>query len=151
MLHINRCIGAGYEICIFFASYILQGVLQLNRARLILTRYFALSFTINVTFENTFTVMSKIIGPPEFFPLDPIVNKLCNIELCGKKMHQLVANMMLSQYLQLQLSLLWRTTTVFAQIEARASIYLESNLDPAYIRDRPLFETGLYCFKQKSN
>ena len=32
--------------------------------------------------------------------------------------------------------------TVFAQIEARASIYLESCLDQAYIRD------GLYCFKE---
>ena len=38
--------------------------------------------------------------------------------------------------------------TVFAQIEARASIYLESSLDPAYIRDRLLFETGLCCFKE---
>ena len=38
--------------------------------------------------------------------------------------------------------------TVFAQIEARASIYLESRLDQAYIRDRLLFETGLYCFKE---
>ena len=39
--------------------------------------------------------------------------------------------------------------TVFAQIETRASIYLESTLDPASIRDRLLFETGLYRFKQR--
>ena len=41
-----------------------------------------------------------------------------------------------------------KISTVFAQIEARASIYLESRLDQAYIRDRLLFETGLYCFKE---
>ena len=51
------------------------------------------------------TVVSKIIGPPDFSPLDPIVNKSCNIERCGKKTHQIVANMMLSQYLQLSLKL----------------------------------------------
>ena len=28
-----------------------------------------------------------------------------------------------------------------------ASIYLESTPDPGSIQDRPLFETGLYCFK----
>ena len=52
------------------------------------------------------TVVSKIIGPPEFFPLDSIVNKSCNIEYCGNKMHQIVPNMMLYQYLQLKLNLL---------------------------------------------
>ena len=41
--------------------------------------------------------------------------------------------------------------TVFAQIEAWASIYLESSLDPAYIRDRLLFETGLCCFKDRAD
>ena len=37
-------------------------------------------------------------------------NKSCNYEWCGNKMHQNVANMMLSQYLELKLSLLRRTT-----------------------------------------
>ena len=49
--------------------------------------------------------MSKIIGPPEFSPLDPIVKESCNIERCGKKMYPLVANMM-SQYIQLKPNLL---------------------------------------------
>ena len=43
------------------------------------------------------TIVSKIIGPLEFFPLDPIVNMSCNVECCGKKMQQIVANMMLCQ------------------------------------------------------
>ena len=46
------------------------------------------------------------LDPPEFSPLDPIVNKSCNIERCGKKINQIVANKMLSQYLQLKLNLL---------------------------------------------
>ena len=50
-----------------------------------------------------YTVVSKIIGPPEFSLLNPIVNKSCNTERCGNKMHQIITNMMLSQYLQLQL------------------------------------------------
>ena len=50
----------------------------------------------------------------------------------------------------LQGFLIWGST-VLAQIEARASIYLESSLDPAYIRDRLLFETGLYCFKERAD
>ena len=56
------------------------------------------------------TVGSKITGPPEFLPLDPMVNESCNIERCGNKMHQIVANMMLFRYLQLKLSLLRMTT-----------------------------------------
>ena len=31
------------------------------------------------------TLVSKIIGLPEFSPLDPIINKSCNIERAGKK------------------------------------------------------------------
>ena len=37
-------------------------------------------------------------------------NKSCKIECCGNKMHQIVQNMILSQGLELKLSLLWRTT-----------------------------------------
>ena len=51
------------------------------------------------------TVESKIIGPPEFSPLDSVVNKSCNIERFGNKMHQIDPNMMLSQCLQLGLNL----------------------------------------------
>ena len=40
-----------------------------------------------------YTVVSKIIRPPGFSLLDPMVNKSCNIELCGNKMHQIVAYM----------------------------------------------------------
>ena len=56
------------------------------------------------------TVGSEIIGSLELLPMNPIVRKSCNIEHCGKEMHNIVANMMLSQYIQLKLSLLWRTT-----------------------------------------
>ena len=52
------------------------------------------------------TAVSKIIGPPEISSLDPIVNKSCNIERCGNKMHENVPNMMLSQYLQVKLDML---------------------------------------------
>ena len=54
----------------------------------------------------TFTVCSKIIGLPKFLPWDPMVNKSCNIERCSNKMHQVVANMILSKYLQVKLNLL---------------------------------------------
>ena len=42
------------------------------------------------------TVGPRSIGPTwpfHVFPLNPIVNKSCNIECCGNKMHQIVANM----------------------------------------------------------
>ena len=51
---------------------------------------------------HTDTVVSKIIGPLEFLPLDPMLNKPCNIERCGYKIHQIVVNMMLSLYLELK-------------------------------------------------
>ena len=41
----------------------------------------------------------------EFSPFNPIVNKSCQIECCGNKMHQIVQNMILSQGLELKLSL----------------------------------------------
>ena len=46
------------------------------------------------------TVVSKINGPPEVSPLDPIAKKLYNIKCCGNIMHQIVANM-ISQYLHI--------------------------------------------------
>ena len=33
---------------------------------------------------------AKLLDPPEFSPLHPIVNKSCNIERCGNKMHKIV-------------------------------------------------------------
>ena len=56
------------------------------------------------------TVVSKIIGLTIFSPLDSIVYKSCNIECWDNKMHKIFANMMLSQYLHLKLTLLWRTS-----------------------------------------
>ena len=35
--------------------------------------------------------------------MDPMLNMSCNIEYCGYKMHQIVANMILSQYLQVKI------------------------------------------------
>ena len=45
--------------------------------------------------------------PIEFLPLDPMLNESCNIERYDYEMHQIVANMMLSQYyIQLKLNIL---------------------------------------------
>ena len=41
--------------------------------------------------------------------------------------------------------------TVFTRLQAGAFIYLESTFDPAFIRGRRLFETGLYCFQYVLN
>ena len=49
---------------------------------------------------------AKLLDPLECLPLDPMLNKSCNIERCGYKMHRIVANMILSQYLELKVSLL---------------------------------------------
>ena len=49
---------------------------------------------------------TKFLDPPDFHPLLPMVNKLCSNSDCGNKMHQIVPNMMLSQYLEVKLSLL---------------------------------------------
>ena len=54
-------------------------------------------------FSLCITVGSRIIGPPEFVLSHPIVNKPCNIKCYGNKMHQIVANMVLTQYLQFKL------------------------------------------------
>ena len=72
----------------------------------------SLSKTKKVRFCQFFlahTVDSGIIGLPEFLPLNPVVNESGNIKRCGNKMHLIAANMIFSQYLQLKLSLLWRT------------------------------------------
>ena len=55
------------------------------------------------TLRKTCTVVSKIM---EISPIGSFVKQSCNIERCGNKMHQIVANMMLSQYLELKLLLL---------------------------------------------
>ena len=39
------------------------------------------------------TVPQKVFGSLQMFPLSPIVNKFCNIEGCGNKMCETVANM----------------------------------------------------------
>ena len=38
----------------------------------------------------------NIWAPLELFPLNSVVNKLCNIECCGNKKHQIIQNMILS-------------------------------------------------------
>ena len=48
----------------------------------------------------------KVWAFSNFFPLNPTVNKLCKIECCGNKVHQIIKDMMLSQGLELKLSLL---------------------------------------------
>ena len=39
---------------------------------------------------------SEMLDPLDVFPLNPIVNKSHNIECCGNKMTQIVANMIVS-------------------------------------------------------
>ena len=41
---------------------------------------------------------AKLLDPLEFLLLGPMLNKSCNIEHCGNKMHQIFTNTMLSQY-----------------------------------------------------
>ena len=54
--------------------------------------------------KSELQLAAKLLNPLNFpHSLDPTVKKLCNIERCGNNMHQMVANMMLAQYLQLQL------------------------------------------------
>ena len=51
--------------------------------------------------QNWLQLASEILDPPGIFPLNPIVSKSCNIESCGNKMHQIIANLIVSEYLQL--------------------------------------------------
>ena len=56
------------------------------------------------------TVGIRCIQPPDVFPLTPIVNKSCKIECCVNKMLKIIQNMMVSQGLELELSMFIRTT-----------------------------------------
>ena len=60
------------------------------------------------------TVGSRSIQPPGVFPLIPIVNELCNIECCVNNMLQIIQNMLVSQCLELELSM-FRGTTLSGQ------------------------------------
>ena len=55
---------------------------------------------------GTIQLEAKLLDPFEFIPWDPMLNKSCNIERCGYQIHKIVANMTLSQYLEVELSLL---------------------------------------------
>ena len=55
------------------------------------------------------TVPVKIIRTPRVLQLNPVVNKSHKIECCGRTRHQIIQNMKLSQGLELELSLWWRT------------------------------------------
>ena len=44
---------------------------------------------------------SEMLAPLDVFPLNPIVNKSCNIECCGDKMLQTVTSMIVSLKLQI--------------------------------------------------
>ena len=48
-------------------------------------------------------------------------------------------------------SIMHITYIIFAQTEARASTYFESILDKVSVQDYHLFETDLYCFKQRAD
>ena len=48
----------------------------------------------------------KVFGNLEFSPFNPILNNSCKIERYGNKMHQIVQNMILTQSLELKLSVL---------------------------------------------
>ena len=67
-----------------------------------------------VTFTSPKSILISfkiVFGQSHVFPLNPIVNmnKSCNLQCSGNKMHWIVANMMLFHYLHVKLTLLWRT------------------------------------------
>ena len=53
---------------------------------------------------------AEVFNPPDVFPLIPIVNKSCNIERCVNNMLQIIRNMMVSQWSELELSMFGGTT-----------------------------------------
>ena len=59
-----------------------------------------------VYFYQQLQLEAKLLDPFKLLPLDSMSNESCIIEQCGYKMHKIVANMMLSQYLELKLSFL---------------------------------------------
>ena len=52
--------------------------------------------------DESNTVGIRNIGPLDAFSLNRMVNKSCNTESCGNKMHQIVANMIVSVHRRLQ-------------------------------------------------
>ena len=60
--------------------------------------------SISISFKKMFRQL-------HVFPLNHILNmnKSCNLQCSGNKMHWIVANMMLFHYLHVKLTLLWRT------------------------------------------
>ena len=58
----------------------------------------------------TIQLEAEEFNPPDVFTLPPIVNKSCNIECCVDNMLQIIQNMMVSQVLELELSIFRRTT-----------------------------------------
>ena len=61
-------------------------------------------------YVQTTTVGSRSIQPPDVFPLISIVNKSCNIERCVNSMLPIIQNLIVSQGLELILSMCRRTT-----------------------------------------
>ena len=56
------------------------------------------------------TVPTKSHGTLARLPIESYSKQVCNLECCGNKMHPIVANMTVSKYLLVILSLLWSTT-----------------------------------------
>ena len=61
------------------------------------------------TKDVLYTVGNRRIQPPDIFPMTSIVNESCNIECCVNSMLQIIQNMMVSQGLELELSMFRRT------------------------------------------
>ena len=53
---------------------------------------------------------AEVFNPPVVTPLTPTINKSCNIECCVNNRLQIIQNMMVSQGLDLELSMFRRTT-----------------------------------------
>ena len=67
------------------------------------------SSTDKYNFYTYTELRTEITEPPSFLQFLPIANKnAIYIECCGSKIHQILANIMQSQYLKLKISLLWR-------------------------------------------
>ena len=53
---------------------------------------------------------AEVFNSPDIFPLIDIVNKSCNIEHCVNNVLQIIQNKMVSEGLELELSMFRRTT-----------------------------------------
>ena len=70
---------------------------------------------------------AEVFNPPDIFPLTSIVNKSCNIEPCVKTILPIIQNLIVSQGLELILSMCRRTTMYYVR-----SAYPDLGMGPKF-------------------